>query len=86
MLHSKKLERCKLVVVNGRLQVKNVVEGLESMMVMWMYQNLTPKGFADLFGEDGRWIGRYQKDHNGIPRFTEADEDWTFEDMYEPRN
>lgn len=82
MLYGKKLEKCKLIVVNGKLRIQAVLEGLESMLKVWMFNNLTAKGFADLFGEDGRWIGRFKKDKIGIPKFYEADEELQFEDLY----
>lgn len=63
-------------------RVTSVIEGLESLGQMYVWNNLTPKGVAHVFDlETEKWLGNYRME-NGIPKAHKANEELYFKDFY----
>lgn len=79
------LTRIKVVIQNTR-EVKRVVNGLEPMIFMYIWQNMKKNEFALVFNEEtNKMYGYISKNENGIPQRYLEEQDLYFKDMYEEK-
>ena len=76
--------RIKVVIQNTK-EVKGVINGLEPMVTMYLWNNMKKNEFALVFNEEtNQMYGYIAKDQNGIPQKYLEPENLTFADMYQP--
>ena len=72
------------VVIQNTKKVIASLTGLEPMLYMYIWNNMSKNQFALVFNEEtGKMYGWISKGENGIPQRYLETEELTFNDMYE---